>query len=79
MEMEMTLALVFQNPRVIPSQEVFGPLKAEPQEVFGVPNTYPQGIWKSRVDKRKLLSEAAIFSSMIMEVRVKYVSCSFYF
>ena len=26
-----------------------GPLKAEPQEVFGCPNTYSQGIWKTRV------------------------------
>ena len=28
---------------------VKGPLTAEPHEVIGVPNTYSQGIWKTRV------------------------------
>ena len=41
--------LVFQNPQVIPCEDrCLEPLKAEPQEVFVSPNTYSQGIWKTR-------------------------------
>ncbi len=48
---------MFQGPYGLPKWskylgfgDVFGPLKAEPQEVFGDPNTFSQGIWKIGVN-----------------------------
>ena len=50
------ISLVFQNPPVIPSEEVWKePLKAEPQEVFGGSNTFSEGIWKTRVLSKKYI------------------------
>ena len=42
------LTLVFQNPPNAFSGGVWSP-ERPPQEVFGGPNTYSQGIWKTRV------------------------------
>ena len=51
-EDHLTYASLPKNSPVTPGQVVWKEaLKAEPQEVFGGPNTYPQGIWKTRVRK----------------------------
>ena len=41
--------LVFQNPPVIPSEEVFGAPKGLLGWCLGVLNTYSQSIWKTSV------------------------------
>ena len=45
-----------KNPRVIPSECLYPPFLAEPEEVFGgPPNTYSQGVWKTRVETSPIL------------------------
>ena len=58
-------SLVFQNPPVIPCEDrCLEPQKAEPQEVFRDPNTYSQGIWKTR-DWKTRVSKGYFFSGTI--------------
>ena len=51
------------------------PLKAEPQEVFGGPNTYSQGIWKTRIcfQNRTLEKNSFFFADLSRERQRKKI------